>query len=218
LKRIDERIGINMKSIIKYKNGLFLWIIILSSMFLLFLVHYHEIFPQSHHSKASLSSRPTIKPIDTPILSQSKRQSKAKQTSLTSKSQTKTPAHSSITPPYNPSKASPELSFHKNVSNLVFSMNQVRVREVLEHNLLPKVHSRELILGIAHDTDVKNLAIFMGSLRQVSSTIEVIIFINKEFLVDEEAKEKAGQSKSKIQTSNQLAAQYRIHILSYDIR
>jgi len=49
----------------------------------------------------------------------------------------------------------------------------------------PKFHAKyfissNLVFGIAHNTDVKNLAIFLGSVRLSSNELEVILFINSD--------------------------------------
>lgn len=48
------------------------------------------------------------------------------------------------------------------------------------NQLAETFQSGDIIMGIAHNTDLKNLAIFLGSVRAASSDIEVILFINED--------------------------------------
>lgn len=201
-------------------------------------VHRDEMFPQQQ-AKLSLSQRPATKvEEDQPILSQLKRQAQAKGLSLSSQAPSQSTkaaltkislssSHSSVdsqglqrTPVIQASRDSSYQPFKAIngsgvATSLLFSLDEKTIQDTLTI-LIPRFRSRELIFGIAHDTDIKNLAIFMGSLRDVSKDVEVIVFMNKDPLQDQERGQQAPGSK--IPTPDMLAATYRIHILYYDIR
>ena len=110
------------------------------------------------------------------------------------------PLESELLPPNTENKIKPDTSGNQNI-NLLESSSESSSEHSSEHSL---EHSLDIVIGMAQDTDPKNLVTFCSSLREHSSVIKskVVLFINTPIQ----------------ERSREIAKKYDIDLIEFDIK